>query len=91
MRFQVEVPDAVFWKVAGRAETYDQKVNEFAADLLIAAAAAPSHPDGDPVVRLWRAGLSDAQIAGRLNRTNQFVSTRRRAYKLPANRRNGNG
>ena len=91
MKFQVEVPDDIFWKAAERAEVHDQRVPEFAADLLIAVIAAPVVPETDPLVRLWRAGMSDSEIGRALNRTNQSVSTRRRAYKLPANRRNGNG
>ena len=91
MKFQVDIPDDIFWKAAARAETHDQKVGEFAADMLIAAAAMPTIPETDPIVRMWRAGLTDSQIASHLNRTNLSVSTRRRAYKLPANRKNGNG
>ena len=88
MKFQVEIPDEMFWKAAERAEMHDQKVHEFTADILLAVVAAPIVPETDPLVRLWRAGMSDSEIARTLGRTNLSVSTRRRSYKLPPNRRN---
>lgn len=91
MRFQVEVPDDVFWRLAARAELFDQKVPDMTADLLIAAAVARVPSETDPVLRLWRAGFSDAQIAAYLNVTNVSVSSRRRRYGLPANRRHVSG
>jgi len=87
MKFQVEISDDLFWKIAARAETFDQRVPEYAADLLIAAAHVRSPVDSDPVLRLWRGGLTDAQIARHLNLTNLAVSSRRRRFGLPANRR----
>lgn len=88
MKFTVEVPDQVFWKIAARAETFDQKVPDYTTDLLISAAAVQIPPDTDPVFRLWRAGYTDAQIGRELNMTNRAVADRRRIrYKLPANRK----
>jgi len=89
MKFQVEVPDEVFWRAAARAEMHDQKVSELAADLVIAASDTRAMPEYDPIIRLWRAGYTDAEVARMLNRTNLFVARRRQMYKLPANRKNG--
>jgi hypothetical protein len=90
MKFQVDVPDHIFWKIAEKAELFEQRVPDFAADLLVVAAAMRDVPEADPVVRLWRAGLSDSQIAGRLGLVNATVSSRRRGFGLPANRRRWN-
>lgn len=87
MRFTVEVPDEVFWAVATRAEPFDQRVPDFTADMLVAVAASRAPLDSDPVLRLWREGKTDAQIAAQLGLTNLAVSDRRRRMKLPANRR----
>jgi DNA-binding NarL/FixJ family response regulator len=86
MKFQVEIPDDAFWKVAARAETFDMKVPEYAAELVISAAGSRAIPESDPLVVLWRSGESDRAIARRLNMTNSSVATRRRHYGLPANR-----
>lgn len=88
MKFVVDIPDEVFWKIAARAEVFDQKVPDYTTDLLISAAAVPVPTETDPVFRLWRAGYTDKQIARELNMTNLAVATRRRRhYRLPANRR----
>jgi len=87
MKFQVDIPDDLFWKIAARAETFNQRVPEYAADLLIATAHVRSPVDSDPVLRLWRGGLTDAEIARHLNLVNRAVADRRRRYGLPANRR----
>ena len=87
MKFQVEIPDEAFWKVAARAEQFDMKVSDYAAELVVAAAGARLLPDTDPLVAMWRTGCTDRQIAERFNLTNSAVATRRRSYGLPANRR----
>jgi hypothetical protein len=87
MKFQVDIPDDAFWKIAARAEQFDMKVPEYTAELVVAAAAARRMPDTDPLVAMWRTGATDRQIAERFNLTNSTVATRRRGYGLPANRR----
>ena len=87
MKFQVDLPDAVFWKLAARAEEYDMKVPEYTAELALAASSASIPQDADPVVIAWRSGLTDAEIGRKLNLTNSSVASRRRRYGLPANRR----
>jgi DNA-directed RNA polymerase specialized sigma24 family protein len=87
MKFQVELPDDAFWRLAARAEQYDMKVPDYTAELALAAAAARLPRDRDPVVIAWREGLSDAEIGRRLNMTNSSVAGRRRRYGLPAHRR----
>ncbi len=87
MKFQVEIPDEAFWKVASRAEQYEMKVSDYAAELVVAAASAHHLPDTDPLVAMWRSGATDRQIAARFNLTNSAVATRRRKYGLPANRK----
>lgn len=86
MKFQVEVPDEVFWKIAPVAEMFDLKVPQYAADLLVAHSLHPIPRDTDPVIRLWRQGKSDRQIAAQLGMTNAAVSSRRQHLRLPANR-----
>lgn len=87
MRFTVDVPDEVFWKIAARAEHYDQRVPDYTVDLLITAAAVDVPSETDPILRLWRGGFTDKQIAARLNLTNLTVAGRRRRFGLPANRK----
>jgi hypothetical protein len=87
MKFQVDIPDAAFWKLAAAAEQFDMKVHEYTAELVVAAAGKPSLPDTDPLVAMWRTGATDRQIAARFNLTNSAVATRRRGYGLPANRK----
>lgn len=87
MKFQVDIPDEAFWKVAARAEQFDMKVPEYAAELMVAAAGSRKLPDTDPLVALWRTGATDREIASRFNLTNSAVATRRRGYGLPANKR----
>jgi hypothetical protein len=87
----VEAPDEVFWRVAARAELQDQKVPDFVVDLMISVAAAKSPVENDPLLRLWREGLTDSEIARELDVTNQRVSDRRRRFGLPANRRSSAG
>ncbi|TXK17391.1 hypothetical protein [Homoserinibacter sp. GY 40078] len=87
MRFQMDIPDEQFWKLAGKAEQFDMKVPEYVADLCAVAASTSVPFDSDPVLQLWRARYTDAQIAARLSMTNSAVSSRRRRYGLPANRR----
>lgn len=86
MKFQVEIPDVVFWKVAGMAEQHDMTVPNYLAELAFAASKARSPLVNDPIIMRWRAGLSDREIAAELNITNSQVSTRRRLYGFPANR-----
>lgn len=87
MKFVVDIPEEAFWKVAARAEVFDMKVPEYAAELVVAAAGSRSIPDSDPLVRAWRLGETDRDIARRLNMTNLAVADRRRLYGLPANRK----
>jgi hypothetical protein len=87
MKFQVEIPDDAFWKVAEIAERFEMKVPEYAAEAVITAAAGKTLHETDPVVAAWRVGDTDAEIARRLDMTNAAVATRRRSYGLPANRR----
>lgn len=87
MKFQVEIPDNIFWKIAARAETFNQRVPDFTTDLLLTAAATRSPVDTDPVLRLWREGLTDKQIGARLDLTNATVAGRRRRHGSPANRK----
>lgn len=87
MKFQVDIPDDAFWKVAARAEQFDMKVPEYAAELVVSAAGSRNPPDSDPLVSIWRTGATDAEIGRRLNMTNNSVAERRRRYRLPANRR----
>lgn len=87
MKFSVEIPDEAFWKIASRAEQFEMKVPEYAAELVVAAASAHRLPDTDPLVALWRTGATDRQIAERFNLTNSTVANRRRKYGLPANRK----
>jgi hypothetical protein len=87
MKFQVEIPDEDFWKLAARAEEFDMRVPDYTAELAIAAASNKVPRDHDPLVISWRAGATDAEIARQLGATNLSVATRRRRYGLPANRR----
>ena len=87
MRVVIEVPEDIFWKAAVRAEQYDQRVDQWASDLVIAAACVSVPFEADPVQRLWRDGFTDGQIGRRLHMTNQAVGARRRRLGLPANRR----
>lgn len=86
MKFQVEVPDEVFWKIAPIAEQFDLKVPQYTADLLVAHSLRPMPKDVDPILRLWREGRTDRQIAEQLGMTNAAVSSRRQRMHLPANR-----
>lgn len=86
MKFQVEVPDEVFWKIAPIAEAHELKVPEYTADLLVAHSLRPMPQDIDPILRLWRMGRSDRQIASQLGMTNAAVSSRRQRMHLPANK-----
>jgi len=87
VKYQVEIPDEAFWKLAARAEEFDMKVNDYTAELAIAASTAAVPQDHDPIVISWRAGMTDAEIARHLGLTNLSVATRRRRYGLPAHRR----
>lgn len=87
MKFQVEIPDEAFWKLALRAEEFDMRVPDYTAELAIAASANKVPRDQDPLVIAWRSGMTDAEIARQLGATNLSVATRRRRYGLPANRR----
>lgn len=87
MKFQVDVPDEVFWKLAARAEEFDMRVPDYTAELVTAASKTKTPMETDPVVVLWRLGMCDADIARELNRSNASVAERRRGYNLPANRR----
>lgn len=87
MKFQVDIPDDVFWRVAARAETFDMRVPDYAAEVLISAAGKKNIPDLDPLVACWRQGATDREIARRFGMTNAAVATRRRGYGLPANRK----
>lgn len=87
MKFPVEIPDEVFWQIAAKAEQLDMKVPDLAADLLRAAAIARTFTELDPVLKLWRQGLTDKEIARALNCTNAAVAGRRQRHRLPANRR----
>lgn len=86
MKFQVEIPDDAFWKIATVAEKFEMKVHEYAAEVVITAAAGRTLHETDPVVAAWRAGDTDAEIARRLDMTNAAVATRRRSFGLPANK-----
>lgn len=87
MKVTIDVPDAVFWAAAAKAEVFGQRVDEYAVDLLVTAAASRSPVQHDPILRLWRDGLADAEIGALLNATNATVARRRQALGLPANRR----
>lgn len=72
-----------------------QALTEFAGELgmtpaqwLATQARAVTLPSSqnDQLVKLWARGMTDAEIARRLDWTNLAVATRRRAKKLPANR-----
>lgn len=87
MKVTLDIPDELFWAVAARAETFDQRVDEYAVDLLVTSVATANPVENDPLLRLWRAGYSDAEIGFRLNQTNATVAARRRRFGLPANRK----
>jgi hypothetical protein len=57
----------------------------------VVAARAERVMDSDPVVRRWRLGLTDKEIAAELVLTNLQVATKRRSFGLPANRRKSIG
>lgn len=89
MIVEVNVPPKVLWALTDEAERMGVTVGE-----LLLAAATTEQPMGpltetthDRVIRLWRQGLCDADIAARLHMTNQAVSKVRQGMKLPANRR----
>lgn len=52
-----------------------------------ARAVTLSGPDKDVLVQHWSRGLTDAEIARRMDLTNQQVAMRRRAKNLPANKK----
>lgn len=87
MKFQVEIPDDQFWKLAAKAEQFGLKVPEYAADLCAVAALSRMPVDTDPVLQLWRGGYTDAQIGNQLALTVAQVKWRRGRFGLPANRK----
>jgi hypothetical protein len=62
MKFQVEVPDQVFWMVSRRAEAADMTAPQFVA-VVASRLAALEQPAGDPLAVLQRE-LRAARDAG---------------------------
>lgn len=86
----MNLPDALFNKLADLGELYDMRVDELMLELSAQALARRAPDLSHPVVSRWRQGMTDKQIAADLDWTNAAVSDARRRRGLPANsRRNG--
>lgn len=85
MRVSVDLPEQLVWKLTTEAERLGVSAGAMLADLIAVRL--------DPVAVETRirsrvlAGDCDADIAGALNRTVQFVAAKRREMGLAANRR----
>lgn len=87
MEATVRMDSETFWKVAGIAEKFDMRVDEYLAELAVVASHRQLPAMEDPVVVRWRMGWSDREIARELAMTNEQVARRRQRFGLPANRK----
>jgi hypothetical protein len=85
LKVQVDVPDALFWRLAGAAEDAGLRVDQW----LVKVASSFEAPDDEAagVAVRWRRGLCDADVARELGWTNLRAATVRRELGLPANKR----
>ncbi len=84
MKVVVDIPDAEWAVLVGRAEAHGLRV----PDLVragIEEILPRERPTREVVALLAKAGFSDAQIAGWLGLANQTVAVHRRAARIPAN------
>lgn len=83
----VKLDDSLFWKLAGIAEQFDMRVDQYLSEVASVASRRKQPSDSDPVLMWWRQGLTDREICAELGLTRETVGDRRRRIGLPANRR----
>lgn len=86
IRTVVDLDAVTFWKLAAIAETHDMRVPDYLTEIAVVASRAKRPLLDDPIIRRWREGSTDKQIAAELGLTNAAVARHRQARRLPANR-----
>jgi hypothetical protein len=86
LKVQVDVPDALFWRLAGAAEDAGLRVDQWLVNLATTFEGRDDDEATGVAVR-WRRGLCDADVARELGWTNLRAATVRRELGLPANKR----
>jgi DNA-binding NarL/FixJ family response regulator len=80
----VDVPDKVLFALTDQAEAAGMSVAEYLLHAGLATAGITEKREST-IGRLVGLGMSDAQIARRLNTTNAAVAWKRRQLGMPAN------
>lgn len=87
MEATVRLEPETFWKIAGIAEQFNMRVDQYLAEMASVASRRKLPDDMDPILVRWRMGWSDREIAREFGLTNEAVAGRRRRAGLPANRK----
>ena len=84
----VDVPDRALFALSDRAEAADMTVAEYLLRAGLEVAGITERREST-IGRLVVLGMTDAQIARRLNTTNAAIAQKRRQLGMPANHASG--